>query len=127
MHPAQRQVREFHEAFELGAPTNLEPETFPAELRIRLIEEEASEFAVAARAGDVVGVLDALSDLLYVTYGAAVSLGVDIEPFFDEVHRSNMAKIGGTRRPDGKWLKPPDWEPPDLARILRERYGTSGV
>lgn len=126
MHPAQRQVREFHEAFELGAPGSLEAESFPAELRIRLIEEEASEFAVAARAGDVVGVLDALCDLLYVTYGAAVSLGVDIEPFFDEVHRSNMAKVGGTRRPDGKWLKPPDWQPPDLARILRERYGTSG-
>ena len=126
MHPAQRQVREFHEAFELGAPGSPEAESFPAELRIRLIEEEASEFAVAARAGDVVGVLDALCDLLYVTYGAAVSLGVDIEPFFEEVHRSNMAKVGGTRRPDGKWLKPPDWQPPDLARILRERYGTSG-
>ena len=126
MHPAQRQVREFHEAFELGAPGSLEAGSFPAELRIRLIEEEASEFAVAARAGDVVGVLDALCDLLYVTYGAAVSLGVDIEPFFEEVHRSNMAKVGGTRRPDGKWLKPPDWQPPDLARILRERYGTSG-
>jgi predicted HAD superfamily Cof-like phosphohydrolase len=51
---------------------------------------------------------------------------VDIEPFFEEVHRSNMAKVGGTRRPDGKWLKPPDWQPPDLTRILRERYGTSG-
>jgi NTP pyrophosphatase (non-canonical NTP hydrolase) len=120
MHPAQALVREFHEAFELGAPVTLEAETFPAELRIRLIEEEASEFAVAARAGDVIGVLDALCDLLYVTYGAAVSLGVDIEPFFNEVHRSNMAKVGGTRRPDGKWLKPADWQPPDLARILKE-------
>lgn len=119
MHPAQALVREFHEAFELGAPVTLEVETFPAELRIRLIEEEASEFAVAARAGDVIGVLDALCDLLYVTYGAAVSLGVDIEPFFNEVHRSNMAKVGGTRRPDGKWLKPADWQPPDLARILK--------
>ena len=127
MHPAQRQVREFHEAFDLGAPANLEAESFPAELRIRLIEEEAAEFAVAARAGDLVGVLDALSDLLYVTYGAAVSLGVDIEPFFDEVHRSNMAKVGGTRRPDGKWLKPAGWQPPDLARILRERYGASSA
>ncbi len=126
MHPAQRQVRDFHEAFALGAPDALDTASFPAELRIRLIDEEAAEFAVAARAGDVVGAIDALCDLLYVTYGAAVSLGVDIEPFFDEVHRSNMAKVGGTRRPDGKWLKPRGWQPPDLARILRERYGTLG-
>ena len=125
MHPAQEQVREFHEAFALGAPDSLDAESFPTELRIRLIEEEAAEFAVAARAGDVVGAIDALCDLIYVTYGAAVSLGVDLEPFFDEVHRSNMAKVGGTRRPDGKWMKPPGWQPPDLARILRERYGVS--
>jgi predicted HAD superfamily Cof-like phosphohydrolase len=91
-----------------------------------LIEEEASEFAEAARAGDVVGTIDALCDLLYVTYGAAVSLGIDIEPFFGEVHRSNMAKRGGSRRADGKWLKPAGWQPPDLQRILRERYGWTG-
>ena len=49
MNEAQRQVLEFHEAFELGAPGSLEEGNFPAELRIRLIEEEASEFAEAAR------------------------------------------------------------------------------
>jgi predicted HAD superfamily Cof-like phosphohydrolase len=125
MHPAQRQVREFHEAFELGAPDALEASSFPVALRIRLIEEEAAEFATAARAGDAIAVIDAICDLLYVTYGAAVSLGVDIEPFFDEVHRSNMAKIGGTRRSDGKWIKPAGWQPPNLARILEEQHGTS--
>lgn len=123
MHPAQRQVREFHQAFDLGAPATLESTAFPAELRIQLINEEAAEFAVVGPAGDVVGAIDALCDLLYVTYGAAVALGIDIEPFFDEVHRSNMAKVGGTRRPDGKWLKPAGWQPPELARILEERYG----
>lgn len=119
---AQAQVKEFHEVFSLGAPSTLEPNGFPAELRIRLIEEEAAEFAVAARSGDVVGTIDALCDLLYVTYGAAVALGVDIKPFFDEVHRSNMAKVGGARRADGKWLKPAGWQPPDLAGILAARY-----
>ena len=123
MNEAQRQVMEFHGAFELGAPGYLDEGNFPAELRIRLIEEEASEFAEAARAGDVIGTIDALCDLLYVTYGAAVSLGIDIEPFFEEVHRSNMAKRGGSRRADGKWLKPAGWQPPALERILRERYG----
>jgi predicted HAD superfamily Cof-like phosphohydrolase len=118
-------VFEFHEAFGLGAPKGLDVKAFPTELRIRLIEEEAAEFAAAARANDVVGAIDALCDLLYVTYGAAVSLGVDIEPFFNEVHRSNMAKVGGMRRPDGKWLKPTDWQPPDLARILEDRHGAS--
>ena len=122
MNGAQTQVREFHEAFGLGAPRDPDPKAFPAELRIRIIEEEAAEFAVAARAGDVVEMIDALCDLLYVTYGAAVSLGIDLEPFFDEVHRTNMAKVGGKRRDDGKWLKPEGWMPPDLARVLAERH-----
>ncbi len=126
MNEAQRQVREFHEAFELGAPRGLDEGNFPAELRIRLIEEEAAEFAEATRARDLIGTIDALCDLLYVTYGAAVSLGIDIEPFFEEVHRSNMAKRGGSRRADGKWLNPAGWQPPDLQRILRERYGWTG-
>jgi predicted HAD superfamily Cof-like phosphohydrolase len=117
----QKLVREFHLACGLGAPERPYPEGFPAELRIALIEEEAAEFAQAAEASDVVGMVDALCDLLYVTYGAAVCLGVDLEPFFEEVHRVNMAKQGGPMRPDGKQLKPPGWQPPRIAELLAEQ------
>lgn len=113
----------FHRLFGLLAPETLDLEHFPGELRISLIEEEAREFAVATRANDVLEMIDALCDLLYVTYGAAVALGIDLEPFFEAVHQSNMAKVGGYRREDGKWMKPAGWQPPDLQRILVERYG----
>jgi predicted HAD superfamily Cof-like phosphohydrolase len=119
----QQMVAEFHRQFGLQAPAALDVEHFPGELRVSLIQEEADEFAQAVRDGDVPEMIDALCDLLYVTYGAAVSLGVDLEPFFDEVHRTNLAKIGGYRRADGKWMKPADWQPPDIRRLLEERHG----
>jgi predicted HAD superfamily Cof-like phosphohydrolase len=118
----QAMVAEFHRQFGGGAPEDLDLEHFPGELRIRLIEEETEEFAEAVRAGDVPEMVDALCDLLYVTYGAAVSLGVDLEPFFEEVHRSNMAKVGGHRREDGKWVKPAHWQPPDIKGLLARLY-----
>lgn len=119
----QAMVREFHQRFGLLAPERPSLEEFPGDLRVRLIQEEASELAEAVRQRDVVGVIDALCDLLYVTYGAAVALGVDLEPFFEEVHHSNMAKLGGRRREDGKWLKPDHWEGPRLRELLEQRYG----
>ena len=119
----QAMVEAFHRQFGLSAPGRLDLAQFPGDLRVRLIQEEADEFAAAVRAGDVPEMIDALCDLLYVTYGAAVSLGVDLEPFFAEVHRSNMAKAGGYRREDGKWMKPDGWTPPDIGRLLAERCG----
>lgn len=61
---------------------------------------------------------DALGDLLYVVFGAAVTFGIDMGPIFDEIHRSNMTKIGGPVRPDGKRLKPATYEPPNLKPLL---------
>ncbi len=119
-------VAEFHRTFGFPGPDTLDPAAFPGELRISLIEEEAQEFAEAVRAGDLPETVDALCDLLYVTYGAAVALGVDLEPFFHEVHRANMTKVGGTRRADGKWMKPADWQPPDIAGLLTRLYGWRG-
>jgi len=122
MDSAQRLVHQFYETFDLGAPPRPTLDDFPAELRIRLIEEELAEFREAVAQGDLVEVVDALCDLLYVTYGAGVALGVDLEPFFVEVHRSNMAKRGGAQRTDGKQLKPADWQPPRIAELLEDLY-----
>lgn len=74
---------------------------------------------------NLVEAIDGCIDTLVVTYGTLEDIGVDAEPFFDEVHRANMAKAGGPVRADGKRLKPPGWTPPDiagvLARMLKER------
>ncbi len=124
MTPEQRKVKEFHEAFGLlvndrptvpGGVPGVEKTTV---LRHRLIAEELDEFDAACWDGDVVAVADALADLLYVVYGAAVSFGIDMEPVFNEVHRSNMTKVGGHKDEGGKWVKPKTYTPPDLAPIL---------
>lgn len=96
------------------------------ELRCAIVEEEAGELRAAVEAGDLVEVADAIADLLYVTYGAALTFGIPIEEVFTEVHRSNMTKVGPdgevARGPNGKILKGPDFDPPRLAPIL-DRYG----
>ena len=119
----QAMVAAFHRQFGLIAPDDVDLERFPGDLRVRLIQEEADEFAAAVRDRDLPEMVDALCDLLYVTYGAAVALGVDLEPFFAAVHEANMAKRGGYPREDGKWMKPDGWQPPDIGRLLRERHG----
>lgn len=99
---------------------------FPIRLRVNLIVEEASEFQRAANRGDWVEMIDALCDLLYVTHGAGSAMGVDLHPFFQEVHRTNMEKTGGPVRPsDGKILKPEGWKPPDIAGMLCDLLGQS--
>ncbi len=100
-------------------------------LRTRLIIEEVGEFAKAASCSDMEGMVDALCDLLYVTYGTAVVMGVDLEPLFAEVQRSNMTKDGGGHDSGGKVVKGPDFEEPDLLTILHQQgwkqHGTSVV
>lgn len=88
--------------------------------RIRLITSEVTEFIEAASIGDLVGMIDALADIKYVVDGTGVVLGVDLEPCFAEVHRSNMTKDGG---PDsgGKITKGPSYEPPDLISIINKQ------
>lgn len=113
----QAQVAEFHRALDI--PIGETPELRRVDLRCALIAEEAQETVEAAEAGDIVGAIDGLCDLIVVALGAALEWGVDLEPFFDEVHRTNMAKVGGPVRADGKKLKPEGWQPPDIAGILR--------
>ena len=92
--------------------------------RARLIVSEAAEFLDAADTGDLVEIADALADLLVVVYGAAVELGIDLEPVFAEVHDSNMSKNGG-KDAGGKILKGAGFRPPDIRGTLRAQgYAT---
>lgn len=126
MSPEQRMVREFHEKYD--APVRAIPAQIGVKDRLRrarLIVSEASEFLEAADKGDFVEMVDALADLLVVVYGAAVEMGVDLEPVFAEVHRSNMSKDGG-QDSGGKILKGPNWTPPRiLAELCKQGYQPS--
>lgn len=91
MKTAQAQVREFMQAFGQGCPT--EPKTVNFDIkkfRTGLISEEAHEYLISE---DMEEIADAIGDLLYVVIGAAVAHGIDIEPIFAEIHRSNMSKM----------------------------------
>ncbi len=116
IHPVQADVARFHRA--LRIPVGETPAIRRPDLRASLIEEEAEETCNAIVHDDLIGAIDGLCDLLCVTYGAAVEFGINLAPFWDEVHRSNMAKVGGPVRADGKVLKPDGWQPPNLGRVL---------
>jgi predicted HAD superfamily Cof-like phosphohydrolase len=123
-------VRECHLAQRLPInelPTLDVPEA-TKELRCALIEEEAAEFRESLDTDDIVEVADAIGDLLYVVYGAALTFGIPVAEVFAEVHRSNMTKLGDDGEPifrhDGKVMKGPHFSPPDLLPILR-RHGYS--
>ena len=116
-HPVQRDIEDFHREV-VGIPDSVTPAIRRPELRAELIREEAAETIAAILRGDLIEAIDGLCDILAVTYGAASEFGIDLAPFWDEVHRTNMAKAGGPLRADGKRLKPPGWSPPDIAGIL---------
>jgi predicted HAD superfamily Cof-like phosphohydrolase len=118
MSPEQRMVKEFHAKYDLPRPAApIMPSVKDRLRRARLISTEAAEFLEAADKGDFVEMVDALADILVVTYGTAVEMGVDLEPVFAEVHRSNMSKNGGLDS-GGKVLKGPAFSPPDIAGAL---------
>jgi predicted HAD superfamily Cof-like phosphohydrolase len=124
MNPIVASLLEFNEAFEI--PKLDKPDLGPEEmieLRIKLLKEEVEEYAEAARAGDLVEVLDALADIGYILAGTIINHGMQniYDDAFSEVHRSNMAKLVNgkvIRREDGKVLKPEGWQPPQLAQFL---------
>ena len=120
MHDAQKMVQEFHEQFDIHISTTPSvPDEATQILRNRLIQEEFEEFQEAMQSKDLSAMAKELADLLYVVYGTAVSLGIDMEPVFKEVHRSNMSKVGGHKREDGKWVKPPTYSPASLDGIIQ--------
>lgn len=91
-------------------------------LRYELIREELEELRVAMENNDIVEVADALTDILYVTYGAGAAFGIDLDATFAEVQRSNMSKLGADGKPiyreDGKVMKGPGYFKPDLKAVL---------
>ena len=124
MNKMQKQVREFHIEMDLWykeLPWMLNIEA--KKRRLALIAEELAELKSALLVNDMIETVDAIADLLYVVIGTAVELGVDIEPFFDEVHASNLSKGGGHKRNDGKWVKPETYTPPNLKRVFYFTYG----
>lgn len=123
MSEAELMLREWHRKFEV--PLANEPTVPPPtrrELRVKLINEEAKEFSDASDACDLIEAADALADLLYVVYGAALEWGIPVDDVLKEVHRSNMTKVwpDGTvhRREDGKILKPPTYSRANIHEVL---------
>lgn len=100
---------------------------FPSEkiqdLRVSLIDEELSELKEAIENKDIKEVADALTDILYVTYGAGHAFGIDLDKCFDEVQRSNMSKLDENGKPIfneyGKVLKGPNYFKPNLEKFIK--------
>ena len=114
---------DFMEAFGqevLTEPTCPEPNL--AKLRLELIREEVEELNVGIEGMDIVEIADALTDILYVVYGAGHAFGIDLDECYHEVHRSNMSKLGEDGKPiyreDGKVMKGPNYFHPNLKDIL---------
>jgi len=116
-------VKKFMEVFGQEVKTKAE---FPSEkiikLRYNLIKEELDEFKEALKDRDLKEVADALTDILYVTYGAGHAFGIDLDKCFDEVQRSNMSKLGQDGKPiyndNGKVMKGPNYFKPDLSKFV---------
>lgn len=121
-------VKIFHETYGL-AIRNTPDVSFPTEesiLRFELFKEENEEYLEAVKKKDLVGVADALGDMLYILCGTILDHGLQdkMEAIFDEIHRSNMSKLDKNGQPiyreDGKVMKGPNYFPPNLEKILNE-------
>ena len=116
-------VKKFMQTF--GQDVKTKP-SFPdnkiVNLRNSLIEEELSELKDAVKNNDITEVADALTDILYVTYGAGHAYGIDLDKCFDEVQNSNMSKLGDDGKPiyneSGKGMKGPNYYKPNLKKFL---------
>ena len=92
-------------------------------LRYNLIKEELDEFKQALDNNDLLEVADALTDILYVTYGAGHAFGINLDACFEEVQNSNMSKLGSDGKPiyndQGKVMKGPNYFKPDLSKFIK--------
>jgi predicted HAD superfamily Cof-like phosphohydrolase len=118
----QAMVEAFHRTFDIVVnPVPTVPDGPTRGLRIQLIQEEFNELKEALAREDLASIAKEMADLLYVVYGTAVSYGIGMDPVFREVHRSNMSKVGGHKREDGKWVKPATYSPALIEPILAEQ------
>jgi predicted HAD superfamily Cof-like phosphohydrolase len=122
---AAASLAQFHRAFNL--PMRQMPsadiDDALARLRVALLEEEVGEFVAASERSDLLGIADALADIVYVAYGTALTYGIDLDAVLQEVHRSNMSKLDSDGKPlirdDGKVLKSERYFPPDIESVLQ--------
>jgi len=116
-------VKTFMETF--GQEVKIKP-SFSSDkintLRYELVKEELEELKVAMENNDLLEVADALTDILYVTYGAGHAFGIDLDKCFDEVQKSNMSKLAEDGKPiyndSGKVMKGPRYFKPDLTKFV---------
>jgi len=117
-------VKKFMETF--GQIVRTKPQ-FPDDktmrLRFDLIQEELNELETAMKTKNLKEIADALTDILYVTYGAGYAYGIDLDKCFKEVQRANMSKLGKDGKPiyneNGKVMKGPDYSPPNLKQFVK--------
>ena len=121
-----KKVGKFMETFgqEVKNKANF-PEEKIVKLRYDLIAEELEEFKVAIKERNIKEVADALTDILYVTYGAGHAFGINLDKCFEEVQNSNMSKLGADGKPIynefGKVMKGPKYFKPNLEKLINER------
>ena len=93
-------------------------------LRVSLIEEELNELKVALKQKNLVEIADALTDILYVTYGAGHAFGLNLDACFNEVQKSNMSKLGKDGKPifneKGKVMKGPNYFAPNFSKVMKD-------
>jgi len=119
-------VYDWHKAMgrpDLNRDTIGYPSDSNCKLRVALIKEELLELEQAIVNKDLIEVADAIGDILFVAFGAACAFGIDIEPVFREIYKSNMTKVPMTGEEpkydaNGKLLKPEHFSPPDLSFVL---------
>jgi len=117
-------VKKFMQTFGQEIKNQAEfPEKQIVKLRYDLIHEELMELQEAIKNRDLKEVADALTDILYVTYGAGHAFGIDLDDCFKEVQNSNMSKLGDNGKPiyneQGKVMKGPNYFKPDLSKFLK--------
>ena len=119
-----QKVKNFMETF--GQEVKIKPSLSSDKinkLRYNLIKEELNEFKQALDNNDLLEVADALTDILYVTYGAGHAFGINLDACFEEVQNSNMSKLGNDGKPiynkQGKVMKGPKYFKPDLSKFIK--------
>lgn len=117
-------ISEMMSGFEQELPLTTDfPDQKTRNLRIKLLMEEFHEYIDAEMDSDMVEISDALGDMIVIIIGTALSYGIPLDKIWNEIHKSNMAKIDEDtgkviRRDDGKVIKPESWTPPDIQGIL---------